>query len=449
MGMGSIRDSAEGGSARTGRTAGHRVALAIARLATPTRVRVYPALTLLVLICVDIVDAVWGLGPSSTQRLWGGDFLGFYAAGALIRSAPTALNDPLAQQLFQQRLLGHQFDQVAVWVSPPYFAWAFAPLSVLPYKLAFACFVALSLSCLAISFKRLQRELGSSASVGGWMWLGIQYYPMLQWLLNGQITALWLSVFIQSFVALRRGRDVEAGLWFGLLACKPTLGLGFGVVLLVARRWRALAAASFVGAALLGFAWLTMPAVLHGYFHGSAALLALVRGKGYPTAGLHGSFEFGTLLFDDLSHRLASLAGVAVALAMLAFIAHSWWRKPWQPGARAWDLRLAASLAIGVVASPHLFVYDLMLLLLPLFILLRYFPTRDGVPLGGGTLLGLAALTWALGLVGPALTVGQQELTQLLFGVSVALQLGVLAVCWLSAEIAREAEWPSDESSAR
>jgi hypothetical protein len=137
---------------------------------------------------------------------------------------------------------------------------------------------------------------------------------------------------------------------------------------------------------------------------------------------------------------LASVFGVVVALAMLAFIARSWWRKPWQPGARAWDLRMAATFAIGVVASPHLFVYDLMLLLLPLFILFRYFPTRDRVPLAGGILLGLTALTWALGLVGPALTVVQQEVTQRLFGVSIALQLGVLAVCWISAEIAREAE---------
>ncbi|MES1259112.1 MAG: hypothetical protein ABUL71_00860, partial [Gemmatimonadota bacterium] len=137
--------------------------------------------------------------------------------------------------------------------------------------------------------------------------------------------------------------------------------------------------------------------------------------------------------------RLASAFGVAVALGLSALVARMWWRKPWQPGTRAWDLSMASTLALGVILSPHLFVYDLMLLLLPLFILLRYFPSQGGVPLGGGKLLGLVALNWGLLLLGPVLTVVQQEVTRRVLGVACAVQLGVITVLLAALAVAREA----------
>jgi hypothetical protein len=410
------------------------------RFLTPTRIRVYPLVVLGVVLLIGSIDALYGLGEDSQKAVFGGDFLGFYSAGALVTSAPALLNDPGVQERFQQQLFAQNAGQVALWVSPPYFAWLFAPLARLPYFTAFAVFLTVSAGCLFAALHALRAELALTLSTPALVWLGLQYYPTLHWLLNGQLTALWLSVFVAVFILLRREREVAAGLLLGTLACKPTLALGLIIVLLSARRLRVLLAAGLGALCWLALGLLTLPDAMRGYVRGSAALVAFVRSHGYNTAGLHGSFEFGTLLLDDVSQRLASALGIAITLGLAGLVARLWWRTPWQPGTRAWDIRMAASLALGIILGPHLFVYDLMLLLLPFFILLRHFPVERGLPLAGGRLLGLVALTWTLGLLGPVLTVAQQEATRRVFGASCAIQLGVVAILLTALAIVREAD---------
>jgi hypothetical protein len=418
-----------------------RASAAWLRFLSPRRIRTYPAIALGVLLLVDLLDAGGAFGKSSQQRPFGGDFLGFYAAGALVsRGGGLALNDAVAQQRFQEQLLGHGSDQVALWVSPPYFAWLFAPFARLPYLLSLTAFLALSVAALWAAFRALQRELALGSSALWLLLIATQYYPTLHWFLNGQITGVWLSVLTAAFLLLRQRRDTLAGFTLSLFACKPTLALGLAVALLVAGRVRTLLAAALGGSLFVGLGFLTVPEAMRGYIQSGGALVALVRSQGYNTAGLHGSFEFATLLLDGLSPRLASAFGVLVALGFSALIARIWWRKPWQPGTRAWDLAMAATFALGVILSPHLFVYDLMLLLLPLFILFRHFPRQGGLPLSGGKLLGLVALNWGLSLLGPVLTVAQQEATRHLFGVACAIQLGVVTILLAALAVAREAE---------
>jgi hypothetical protein len=78
-----------------------------------------------------------------------------------------------------------------------------------------------------------------------------------------------------------------------------------------------------------------------------------------------------------------------------------------------------------------------MLLLLPFFIVWHlYSDGTGGRPLDGGPLLAVSAIVWAFGLLGPALTVGQQTLTRWAFGRPFALQVGVVAIlgwAWLVA----------------
>jgi hypothetical protein len=371
----------------------------------------------------------------------GGDFLGFYTAGHLVAHGnPEGLADRHVQRSFQEGVLGSSLDAVALWVSPPYFAWFFVPLAQLPYVAAYFAWILASLAALWFAFRTLGSELGLTSTPGKMLWIGVQYYPALQWLLNGQMSGLWLTVFSVVFVLLRRGRDVPAGLLLGCLACKPPLALGLVVALAAARRFRAVFATLASASTFVALGFLTLPEAMHAYLERSGELVALVRGKGYASVGLHGSFEFATLLCDGFSHSFASVLGVVLTLGLLGSIALLWARSPWLPESQAWDVRMAATLALGLLASPHLFIYDLSLLLLPLFILLARYPERDGLPLGGGTLLAAVALVWALGLLGPALSVLQQEATQRLLGFPVVLQLGVVAVAAVASFVARRAE---------
>src|SRR5262249_51492882 len=154
----------------------------------------------------------------------GGDFLSFYTGGAFVLQGRSAeLSSEASQLSFQLAVIGENVQGAAVWVSPPFFAWLFAPFSLLPYPVAYALFVVLSAAVVTVSFRALGRALKSDQSVGHMWWVALQYYPTLQWLLNGQITGLWLSAFIAVFLLLRERRDGAAGLVFGLFACKPTL----------------------------------------------------------------------------------------------------------------------------------------------------------------------------------------------------------------------------------
>lgn len=421
---------------------GRRLRAAALRFLTPERIRNYPAIGFAVMLAVAVYDRLSGRGlVNGLAGPFGGDFLSFYTAGALLlRGTPEALADVDAQLAFQRSVLGTAVDSVAVWVSPPYFAWAFVPFAALPYTFAVIVFFLANLGLFLLSFRLLARELRLPLSAAAMLWIALQYYPTINALLNGQMSALWLLVFCGVFVALRRGQDIRAGLLLGLFACKPPLAFGLGMALLAAGRFRALFAAAGSSLTLLGVGYLTLPAAMDAYFTRADELVSLVRGAGYNTAGLHGSFELATLLLDGVSRPVATVAGVATMCALIGLIGASWLGQPWVPRTRAWDLTFAGTFALGVIASPHLFAYDLTLLFLPLFVAVAHYPVRQRRPLGGGALLVSTALVWSLGLLGPVFTALQQELTRRTLGFAAALQVGVLAILLWAMDVVRMRE---------
>jgi hypothetical protein len=258
------------------------------------------------------------------------------------------------------------------------------------------------------------------------------------------MTGLWLTLYLWVFLLLRRERDVACGLTLGILVCKPQLALGIAVALLGARRFRALFAALLSAGAWVGLGFATLPDAMVAYAEHGQSLVSLVRDPRYNTAGLYGSFEVATLLLDGASPRLALVAGICLTLLLLFLIGAAWARTEFRVGTRAFDLRMAATFALAVIASPHLYNYDLMLLMLPLFISAARLSGASALPLDGGPLLCTTALVWALGLVGPGLSVAQQALSTRFLGFSAALQLGFLAVAlwaylaWKASLAARE-----------
>lgn len=400
------------------------------RVLTEERIRAYPAVTFAVLVLFAAYDRLAGHGLlNAFDGALGGDFLSFYTGGHFVlHGRAHDLSNESAQLAFQRGVLGADVPNTSVWVSPPFFAWFFAPLSLLPYPVAYVVFVAMSVAVLTVAFGALTRALGLSQSTARTWWIVLQYYPTLEWLLNGQITGLWLSVLTFVYLSLRAGRDARAGLLLGLFACKPTLALGLAMALLVAGRFRVLLCASVTAGLLVALGFATLPSAMIAYLYHGPALVSFVREAGYHLAGLHGSFEFATLLLDGFSRRLASLAGVLFCAALVATAGSFWVRAEWKPGSRAWDLRFAATLAIGVIASPHLYGYDLALLALPFWIVVARTRGTSGLPLDGGPVLGATACVWALGLLGPAVAVAEEQLTRRILGVAVIVQFGVLAI---------------------
>jgi hypothetical protein len=409
------------------------------RFLTPDRIRTYPRLACVATIAGTVLLAVFA--PQRRWALAGADFRAFYTAGAIVRAGRAdLLYDVAAQASLQSGPIppGH----VSEWLLPPFAVWPFVALSGLPFSAALALHLALGVAMAAVALGWLERELGGP-SFKAMAWAAIAYFPTLQWFVDGQLTAVALLALTGAFVCLRRGNDAMAGVFLGCLAYKPQLALGLFAALVGARRFSAIGAALATGIGWSIVSCVTLPGATWDYLERAGKFATWLRDDAYPTAGLHGLFQAGALLFDGFSPSAGTVAGTLLTAIALGTLVVFWLREPWRPALPEWDRRMAATLALSVIASPHLFGYDLMLLLLPFFVVWSSY--RDGSrgrPLDGGPLLVMSAFGWAFGLFGPVLTVAQQTFTRWVFGRPFALQIGVVAVVAWAAFVFRLSRAP-------
>jgi hypothetical protein len=353
------------------------------------------------------------------------------------------LYDFRAQKALQDGLVApHKTLEIHPFVNPPFTAVLYAPFAAGGYVVGLAAWWAVGLAALGGSLVLLRRELFLSRAVSiRQLALGaVLFFPTIAWFMYGQNTAVTLLLFTMTYVWLRRGRDFRAGLALGLLFYKPQLMLACGAALLVKGRWSALLGAVAGTGAWLAVGWAVNPETMLQYAGLGPALFDFLRGDSqafglhvnYPTWGLHSFFGFSSLLLDGWSRSAADgLAGLLTICGLIA-ICVAWLRTPWKPGSRQWDLTIAATLAFGLLISPHLFLYDLLLLLLPLIIVWRC--CRDEAPgklLDGGPLLALTALLYAATFVSSYLTKAQMELATALGLAKTGLQFSVpIIVVW-------------------
>jgi len=408
---------------------------------TPRRVKTYPA----VLILGAAVFLLWGewvalrSGLPFAQTL-GQDFAAFYAGGRFFLDGRLAqLYDFSAQRTFLA-------DQVApgmkaLFVNPPFTVLLFALFAWDGYEAGLLLWWGLGLLALAFSIYLLRGELLSTASpsVARLLWASFLFYPTLAWFIYAQNAPLTLLIYVLIFVMLRRGRDFAAGLALGLLLFKPQLAVALGVMLLVKRRWRALAGGALSAGVWAGVGYALSPAATRAFLRLAPALPELERARSH-TWGLNSFFGFAALLLDGVWRAGADLLAAGLTLAGLLVVAAWWRRTAWQPGARAWDLTLAATLTLGLLISPHLFLYDLMLLLLPLAIVWSYYAqgTNDRA-LDGGPLLAWTAALYVVTFVGSYFSAAQQQLSLALGLPPIALQLSVPVIAawaWLVRRLA-------------
>lgn len=344
------------------------------------------------LICLALVVANAALlGNTYVRELMaphgaGGiyDFVTTWSAGQMTRAGhAAAVYDWPALKLVDESVLGHPFDGYLGWPYPPTFLFVAAALALFPYAIAFvvwvfATFLAYLAAVRAIIGNRVGYLLAgafpaivANAVVGQ----------------NGFLSA----ALIGGTLTLMERRPICAGALLGLLAYKPHLGILFPIALLAGGRWRAFVSAGIVAALLA--------AASAGVF-GIKSWQEFFSGIDYAlyTNGMAdwGKLQsaFGVTLALGGSVMLAWTVQIVVALIAAGGIAMLWRSRA------AFELK-AAALGVGtLLAAPHLFAYDLVILAVPLAFLIRLGMT-DGFlahEMGG---FGLACL---LILLLPAVT---------------------------------------------
>jgi hypothetical protein len=244
------------------------------------------------------------------------------------------------------------------------------------------------LSCYAIwrTCSHLQRE--------GWLvlLLALAYPAFFHLIVWGQSSALALACFAAAYLALRADRKFLAGLAIGCLMIKPQLGLAAAFIFVAAREWRLVAGAIVSALASLFAGWAYYgTAVMQTYFAqlwDSPSLMPRLEPRLYQTHSLRALWA---LLLPWPSVAFWMYAASSVVVLYITYLC-------WKSRASL-SLRFSAPLLATVLVSPHLTVYDLVILA-PAFLLLADWAEERcaSVPWLGWLLY----LTYLLPLVGPA-----------------------------------------------
>jgi len=346
--------------------------------------------------------ATWIAVGDTTER--GTDFSTSYVAALLIREGHGAqLYD---QQLEQQRHLA--LLPPGTHITLPFLTPATTAVLALPFtwldlaaasRLMSVLQVLALLTAILIAIRAAPwpstTPRGARAAVTLAALAGV---PTLVLLLLAQLDGVCALGLAGAYAAWRRDRNFVAGLLLGItvLGVKPHLALGLAVFMLARRDWRALggfmASACVVGLTALAVGG---PSAITGFIAASTASLSSTPANqtiGLP--GLVASWLGGTEAAVALD---VVLIGVCLA-ACVRFGVRS-------RSTHHFELDLLGVTALSLALSPHLYVYDLVLLA-PAFawsMAIAARAERSAWP-GRATLAGIAA--WIVGNLVVQLDVG-------------------------------------------
>jgi arabinofuranan 3-O-arabinosyltransferase len=279
------------------------------------------------------------------RRPFGDDFINYWSAPQLAwQNRAAEIYDFDAFHAFQVALVGPKLD-LYHYSYPPVLLVLTAPLVLLPY-------IPGLFAWLTAGWYAFYRALRVAMPGRNALVLSLAAPGLFINACSGQ-NGTWTAALLGGGLAVLSRRPVLAGILFGLLICKPHLGLLLPIALLAGRQWRAIAAAS-VTAVVLVLA--------------SVALFGIELWNDYFRQA---SILRQAMLEEDMSHRMVSvfialrklgadvplayLIQACVALPVAAAVAVAWWRDVPE------NLRNALLIVGTCLAVPYVQDYDLVM----------------------------------------------------------------------------------------
>jgi arabinofuranan 3-O-arabinosyltransferase len=286
------------------------------------------------------------------------DFINVWAAGRLVLDGlPAQAYDWDIQKQVEVAKLGQDFVGYFAWHYPPPFLFVASLLAQLPYQLAYIGWVVVSFLFFLVAMRAIVGH-----PFGYLLALAI---PMafINALVgqNGFLTA----ALIGGALYLIPVRPVLAGICLGLLTYKPQYGLLFPIVLIATGHWRVFISAAVTAVVLATASWLAFGIESWlAFFHWMPKFSQtfLTEGKA-PWWKLQSIFSlvryFGGNEPLGWAFQWVLTASVAVVLALI-----------WRSRVR-YTLKAAALAAGTLLTTPYLFMYDMMVLAIPIAFLIR------------------------------------------------------------------------------
>jgi hypothetical protein len=339
-------------------------------LFTPIRVQIlccgYLACQLAYFLYGDCVTGIY----NRNGGVRGHDLLQFYISGRIVadhQSKQLYDNDFFLKKQYEITPFDEAYKTKRTRyfsLYPPTMALLFSPLA---HSISYETFFKLGRIWIVAGYYLAARwivlDLNPPSAWRSAVWVAIaSFHPTFTMFYAGQFGWLWLLAFAIGFRLRRHGRDFAAGVCLSLLALKPQWAAAAILWLLLRPAWRTLLGL-LVGVA----AQATIVAVILG----PEIWLEYLRGAAIYTK-MHALFQFNAeyqqsvlgTVHDLLGEDQIVLARVIylVILTFVLFLAFRIFRL------RAGDYRVEESTVILMVllALPHLLIYDLVVLLIPI-----------------------------------------------------------------------------------
>ena len=303
------------------------------------------------------------------------DFVNVHAAGrlALDGAAASAYDWPL-HKAAEVRALGHDFANYYPWPYPPTFLFAAAALALLPYLVAALTWLAATFAAYAAALRTILGDrVGIAFALG---------FPAAIWNVTAGQNGFLTAALIGGTLGMLERRPALAGLLLGLLTYKPQFGLLFPLVLIAQRRWTTVTVAALVALAMAAASWLAFgSASWQAFAHAMPSTSRAVFAEGAADfSRLQSLFGFVRALGG--SALLAWSVQAAGSVATAAIVVWLWRRRA------AFELQAAALAAGALLATPYVYIYDLVVLAVAVAFLLRHALQRG---LAAAEAAGLAA----------------------------------------------------------
>lgn len=286
------------------------------------------------------------------------DFVNVWSAGKLVLEGhPAQAYDWDIQKQVQVAVLGQSYEGNFAWHYPPPFLFVASLLAHFPYAAAFMGWAAISLvPYLAVMRAIVGRSFGLLLAVA----LPMVFNNMLAGQ-NGFLTA----ALIGGTLYLMPARPILAGICLGLLSYKPQYGLLFPLVLIAASQWTVFFTAGAVAVAVAFASWLAFGTESwQAFFHWmpmfSQAFLTDGKAPWWKLQSIFALVRYfgGTEMLAWIFQWIMT-ASVAAGLVLM-------WRSR-----VPYTLKAAALAAGTLLTTPYLFMYDMMVLAIPVAFLVR------------------------------------------------------------------------------
>lgn len=252
------------------------------------------------------------------------DWSCFYAAGSVIRQGR-------ARQLYDS---GVQLEEQAKWdgrrvpslfLHPPFEVAVFVPFTALGQRGAHVAWGLVSFAVLGVILRTNRRSIERSGLGGRLIAVGVCLMPLLQVLADGQDGILLLGCFTLSLAMFKKDHELTAGMALGLALFRFQDVVPFLIVMVLARRWRAIA-----GAATVGFVYGAISVLLVG-ISGCKQYISMVLGTistpGVvltPICQMPNLRGVAAMVWGDRLPWFALVGLIVVDLALLGVTARAW-----------------------------------------------------------------------------------------------------------------------------